>query len=141
MAITAKQIVLWRSEVENKPGELARILEPVAKSGTDLQIVMGYSYPGDGTRAAVEVYPISGKKTVAAAQSAGLQASSIPALMIEGNNKAGLGHAIAKALADAGINVNFLVAQVIGRKYAAVFGFGNDADTRKALGVIKKVAK
>jgi hypothetical protein len=141
MAITAKQVVLWRKEVENKPGELARVLEPVAKSGTNLQIVMGYSYPGDAAKAAVEVYPVSGKKAVVAAESAGLHASSIPALMIEGNNKAGLGHAIAKALADAGINVNFLVAQVIGRKYSAVFGFENDVDTRKAVSVIKKVAK
>ena len=61
--------------------------------------------------------------------------------MIEGNNKVGLGHAIAKALADAEINVNFLVAQVMGRKYVTIFGFNNDADTQKALDVIKKVAK
>jgi hypothetical protein len=35
---------------------------------------------------------------------------------VEGDNKPGLGHAIAQAIADAKINLNFLVAQVIGRR-------------------------
>jgi hypothetical protein len=43
-------------------------------------------------------------------------------------------------MAEAGINLDFLVAQVIGRKYSAVIGFENDADAIKASALIKKVA-
>jgi ABC-type sugar transport system substrate-binding protein len=64
--------------------------------------------------------------------------SSIPTLLVEGDNKAGLGHAIAQAIADAGINVGFLVAQVVGRRYSAVIGFDTEADAKKAAPLIKK---
>jgi prephenate dehydratase len=36
MAVTAKAITLWRQEVENKPGILAKALEPFAVGSTDL---------------------------------------------------------------------------------------------------------
>jgi hypothetical protein len=140
MAVTVKRITLWRKELENKAGTLAATLEPLAKAGADLQIVMGYRNPGDNTKAVVELYPVGSKKATLAAQEAGLTASAIPALSVEGNNRPGLGHCIAQALADAGVNMDFLVAQVIGRKYSAVIGFENDADTIKASAQIKKAA-
>jgi len=138
MALTVKRICLWRSEVENKPGVLASTLEPLAKAGLDLWGVMGYRLPGEGARAAIEVYPVVGKKSVAAAQSAGLSASSIPTLLVEGDNKPGLGHVVARAIADAGINLSFLLAQVVGRKYSSLFGFESEEDARKAATLIKK---
>lgn len=138
MAVTVKKVTLWRSEVENKPGVLANVLEPLANAGADLQVVMGYCYPGNESKAAIELYPVSGRKSIAAAQAAGLSASSIPTLLVEGDNKAGLGYTTAKAIAEAGINISFLVAQVIGRKYSAVFGFETDADASKAATLIKK---
>jgi hypothetical protein len=140
MAVKVKRISLWRKELENKAGTLAGTLEPLAKAGADLEIVMGYRYPGEGTKAAVELYPIGGKKTTQAAQSAGLTVATIPALVVAGDDRPGLGHAIALAMAEAGINLDFLVAQVIGRKYSAVIGFENDADAIKASALIKKVA-
>lgn len=138
MAIKVKSIKLWRKEMENWPGALAAALEPIARSGADLGVVMAYRYARDETRGAIEVYPVSGKKAVAAAMSAGLSASSIPALLVEGDNKPAIGHACARAIADAGINMSFVVTQVIGRKYAAVFGFETDADASKATSLIKK---
>lgn len=140
MPVQVKRITLWWKELENRTGSLASTLEPVAKAGADLEIVMGYCYPGDRAKAAVEVYPVANKKATAAAQSAGLAASAIPAVLVQGDNRAGLGHAITKAVADAGVNLDFLVAQVIGRKFSAVLGFENDADANKATTLIKKVA-
>jgi hypothetical protein len=136
MSVTIKRITLWRSEVENKPGVLARTLEPLAGAGWDLEVVMGY--PETGDKAAIEIYPVAGKKALAAAQAAGLTASSIPTLLVEGDNRAGLGHVIAKAIGDAGINVGFLVAQVVGRRYSAVVGFHRDEDAKTAAALIKK---
>jgi hypothetical protein len=138
MAVKVKRIMLWRKELENRPGTLAGTLEPLAKAGADLQIVMGYRYPGEGGKAAVELYPVGGKKATAAALGVGLAASAIPVLYVEGDNRPGLGHNISQAIAEAGINLDFLVAQVIGRKYAVVLGFENEADAVKAAGLIKK---
>jgi hypothetical protein len=138
MAITVKKIVLWRKEIENKPGVLADVLQPIAAAGADLQVVMGYRYPSDETKAALEVYPVAGKKSIAAAQAAGLVTAPIPTLLVEGDNRAGVGAVVARAMADAGINIGFLVAQVIGRKYSAVIGFDSDADASKATTLIKK---
>jgi hypothetical protein len=141
MPIKIKKITLWRKELENRPGTLAEALEPVAKAGADLQIVMGYCYPGERSKAAVEIFPVASKKPTAAAQSAGLAPAGIPALLVDGDNRAGLGSAIARSLADAGVNLDFLVAQVIGRKYSAVIGFENDLDADKAISLIKKAGK
>ena len=96
MPVTVKNISLWRKEVENRVGTLAHTLEPVTKAGANLQILMGYRYPGEGTRAAIEVYPVTGKKASAAASEAGLSASSIPTLLVEGDDRPGLGLAIAR---------------------------------------------
>ena len=140
MPMTVKRIKLWRKELENKAGTLAGTLEPLAKAGADLQIVMGYRFPNEHEKAAVELYPVANKKSTQAAQGAGLAASGIPVLLVEGDNRAGLGHGIAQAVADAGVNLDFLVAQVVGRKYSAVIGFENDADADKATALIKKAA-
>ena len=139
MAITVKKTVLWRKELNNQPGTLAEALEPLAQSETDLKLVMLYRFPGTG-QGAVEVHPISGRKAIGIARSTGLAPSSIPVLLVEGDNRVGLGYAVAKAVADSGVNVSFLMAQVVGRRYAAVFGFANDADATKAAALIKKAA-
>jgi hypothetical protein len=138
MPATVKKIVLWRTEVDNKPGALAATIEPPAKAGADLQIVMGYRHPGPEGKATIEVYPIAGKKLMAAAQAAGLSAAAIPALLVEGDNKPGLGYAIAQTVAGAGVNFAFFVAQVIGRKYSAIAGFENEDDAKKAVPLIKQ---
>jgi hypothetical protein len=138
MAVTVKKVVLWRKEVENKPGALANTLEPLAAEGADLKVVMGYRFPGAEARGAVEVYPVAGKKLIQAAQGAGLGASTLPTLLVEGDDKRGLGHEITSGLAQAGINVSYALAQVVGRKFVAVLGFETDADAAKASGIIKK---
>jgi len=140
MPVTVKRITLWRKELENKAGTLAGTLEPLAKAAADLQVVMGYRYPGEAAKAAVELFPITSKKATQAAQDAGLTASTIVALHVEGDNRPGLGHSIAQAIAEAGVNLDFLVAQVVGKKYSAVIGFENEGDAAKATALIKKAA-
>lgn len=138
MPVTVKNISLWRKEVANQVGTLAQTLDPVSKAGADLQVLMGYRYPGDGTKAAIELYPVAGKKVTAAASEAGLAASAIPTLLVEGDNRPGLGLAIAQAIAAAGVNLTFFVAQSIGRKFSAVLGFETEAGAKTAVPLIKK---
>ena len=138
MAVTIKPITLWRIEVQDRPGALAQVLEPLAAAKADLQVVMGYKVPGDRTRSVLELWPVTGKKLSVAAEGAGLQPSPTPTLLVTGDNRPGLGHSIARAIADAGINLSFLVAQVMGRKYSAVLGFEAEPDARKAAALIRK---
>jgi hypothetical protein len=139
--VTVKKISLWRKEDENKTGLLAQTLEPLAKAGANLGVVMGYRLPGNEAKAAIEIYPVSGKKVTGAARGTGLADSAIPTLLVEGDNKQGLAHKIAQTLAEAGADLNFFVAVAIGRRYSAVIGFANDADAKKAATLIKKAGR
>ena len=140
MAVTVKKAVLWRKELDNRPGMLANILGPLSEAGTDLQVVMAYRYPGRTDTAAIELHPVSGRKSIAAAKAAGLAQSPTPSLLVQGDNRQGLGHAITKAIGEAGINLSLLTAQVVGRRYSAMFGFENEAEAAKATILIKKAA-
>ena len=140
MAITVKKITLWRRESGDHPGLMAETLRPLAGYGASLKVAMGYRQPGGGP-AVIELSPVSGKKAVAAAESVSLGASTIPTLLVEGDDRPGLGYALTRAIADAGINLDFLVAQVIGRKFSAILGFASAADAKKATGLVKKAAR
>ena len=139
--MAVKKIILWRAEVENRSGALATELEPLAKAGADLQVVMGYRHQGAEGKAAIEVFPISGKKAATAGSAAGLAAAEIPALLVEGDNKPGLGYRIAQAIAAAGVNMAFFMAQVIGRKFAAVIGFETEDDAKRGMPAIKSAGR
>jgi len=138
MAVSVKRVQLWRSEVESRPGLLAGALGALASAGADLHVVMAYRYPGNQTMGAFEIFPVKGKKLEAAARAAGLAPTTIAALRVEGDNRAGLGYAITRAIADAGINIDFLVTQVIGRKWTAIIGFDREGDAAQAAKLIKK---
>jgi len=137
MAIRIRKLTLWRAEVAHRPGALAELLDPLAAAGTDLQVVMGYRLPGDKARAVVEVAPITSRRAALAATKAGLVAGGAPTLQVLGENRPGLANRIAHALADSHVNIAFLVAQVVGKRYSAVFGFENEADLDKAADRIR----
>jgi len=138
MALSVKKIEMWQKDVANKVGSLAGVLAPLADVGADLQVVMGYGTSG-GKSAVVSMFPVKNKKVMNAAETAKLK-SSKSVLLVQGDNKAGLGNSIAQALAGAGINIAFLSAMAMGKKFVAAFGFGSEADTDKATVLIKKAA-
>ncbi len=141
MAITVKKVALWRGELKNRPGTLAGVLEPVAAAGANLRVAMGYGLPTDPERAVVELFPITGKRATAAASAAGLAASTVPCLLVEGDDRPGLGARMARAVADQGVNLSFVLAESVGRKFSAVFGFASDADAEKASRALRVAAK
>ena len=141
MAVTVKRIGLWRSEVANEPGALARMLEPLAAARASLRVVMGYRFPEHRERAAIEVYPVAGARATAAAQAAGLAPSDLACLLVEGEDRPGLGARIGRALADGGVNVAFVIAQVVGRRFSAVIGFADAAAASSATRLVKAACK
>ena len=139
MALTVKVITLWRREIENRPGALAGVLQPLATTKADLQVLMAYRFPGDENRGAVELFPITGRKAIASASAAGLTpADDIPAVLVQGPNRSGLGYQASHAIAEEGINLAFLVAQVVGTKFSAVYGFDSVTDRDRAVKLLKK---
>ena len=141
MAVSVRKVTLWRSEIENRPGSLARTLKPLAQAGASLQVIMAYRFQGDSTRAAVELFSVTGKKAQAAAQEAGLSPSSIPTILAIGDDRPGLGSQIAEEIAGVGINLSFMVAQVIGRKYSCIYGFETQEDAQVGVALIKKASR
>lgn len=140
MAVKITRVELWQTEVRNRPGELAAVLEPLAQSGADLKVVMKHGVPGRSSRATVEIFPGRGRRAAVAARKAGFSVSPTPVLLVEGANRRGLAYAVANTIAWAGINVRFLSAQVVGQKYSALLGFKTDADARQAGTLIRRVA-
>jgi hypothetical protein len=116
---------------------LADVLTALAGAGANLRVVMGYTFPGQSDHAAIEVYPVSGKKVSGAASAAGLEPSPIPCLLVEGDDRAGLGADMARAVAGQNVNVSFVMAETVGRRFSAVFGFDSDAAAATAGKAIK----
>ena len=141
MAVTVKKVTLWRKEVAHQAGALADVLEPLAIAGANLRVVMGYTFPHPPGEAVIEVFPIAGRKAINAATAAGLAASPIACLHVEGDDRAGLGGDMARAIADAGVSISFVVAETVGRKFSAVFGFEHDQDAATATKAIKAATK
>lgn len=141
MAISIKKLTIWRSEIDNRPGALGAMLEPIARAGHDLEVLMGYEKPGDHARSIIEVAPLATSRARQVATEVGLVPSEIPCLLVEGTNRVGLGHDVTRSLGDAGINIQFLVTLVTGRKYRAIMGFGAEANLKEATGVIKNAAE
>ncbi|MFO0973018.1 MAG: hypothetical protein U1A27_06215 [Phycisphaerae bacterium] len=140
MPVTVKRAILWRTETRNAPGMLARTLFPLAHTRQDLQIVIGYAYP-DKAMAAIEVYPIESRAAAAAASQAGLEQSNFPCLIVTGDNLPGLSYRITRGLSESGVNLNFFIAQVIGKKYTALFGFEAQSEADLAAQVIRKATR
>src|SRR2546427_9491764 len=121
--LTVKTVQLWILIGADRKGMVADALEPLVEAGANLQIVMGYRFPGELDRAAVEVFPVDGPTQEAAARRLGFELSDTPCLRVEGDDRKGLGAQMARALSDAGISMAFLMAQTVGRKFAAALGF------------------
>ena len=141
MAVTVKIATIWARKAPDRPGLTAEVLEPLARAGANLNCVMSYCLPGEAPGAAVEVFPIKGKKGEAAARDAGLEPSATRCLQLEGDDRPGLAATISRAIADAGINMNFLMAQTVGRKFTAMIGFASDSDVSTAAQAIKAAAR
>jgi hypothetical protein len=135
MAVSVKKVTIWTTEVPHQAGQLANVLRPLAEAGANLQVIMAYA---EGSRGFVEVCPLSGKRHTEAARRAGLVASDKPTLLVAGDDRPGLGYAIARAIADRGVSISFDVTQVMGKKFSSVYGFHTEEDARAAAGAIKK---
>ncbi len=139
--LTVKQVKLWVFHGGDRKGLLADALEPLAAAGVHLQIVMAYRFPTELDRAAIEVFPIEGPTAEAEARRFGFVQSDTPCLLVEGDDRRGLGARISRAISDAKVSMAFLMAQVVGKKFSAAIGFASDEDAATATKAIQALAR
>lgn len=140
MPVTVKRATLWTIDTPNTPGTLAATLQPLAEGKVNLDLVMGYSHP-DKSGATIEVYPVTTPPAQRTARATGFRRSEFPCVSVTGHNRVGLGRRIAAALAEAGININFFLAQVVDKRYAAMFSFEAESEADLAVKIIRKAVQ
>jgi hypothetical protein len=142
MAITVSKVEVWSAMISDQAGALDQILRTLAQAGDNLECVVGRRQPDQPGRGHVYMTPIKGKKAQTVARAAGLQpAQNIANLRIESPNKAGTGHKIMSAIAQAGINVRGISMIGSGNKSIAYIGFDSAADADRASAAIKALNK
>jgi hypothetical protein len=133
MPLGVKKLEVWTGEIDDRVGGLASKLEPLARAGVDLQFLVARRQPHLPGRGVVFLSGIAGAKGNKAAAAAGLaKASDVVALRVEGPNKAGAAHQIARRLADAGINLRGVSAGVTGKNFQLFVAFDSAVDADKA---------
>ena len=93
---------------------------------------------GPGAAGLMQLMPSSARK---AAQQAGLARSPKATLLIQGDDRIGLSDALYRAIADAGLNIDFLVAQSVGAHFSVVVGFATESDSDRAAKLIDDFAR
>jgi len=148
MALKVSRVDTWAATIEDRPGGLARKLAALAAGGANLEMVIArrtHNKPGlpAGRQAGmgvVFVAPIKGARATRAAVAAGFaKAASLHSVRAEGPDRPGLGAAITRALAGAGINLRGLTAAAIGRKCVVYLAIDTAEDAARAAGILRKV--
>src|SRR5262249_1898486 len=94
--------------------------------------------PGRGV---VFVAALKGPAETKAAKKAGfLKTRILHALRLEGANKPGFGAAMARAVAEEGINLRGVSATAIGKQFVAYLAFDNAAHATKALRAFRRLS-
>jgi len=141
MKLKVSRAEMWTATIEDRAGGTAEKLEPLAKAGASLEVLIARRAPGEPGKGVVQVSPIKGAKVLRAAQEAGFAKSETAhRLRIEGGDKPGLCSKMTRALADAGISFRSLSAMAIGTKFVAYLSLDTAEDAVKATGVLRKLS-
>lgn len=141
MKLKISQADVWVASIKDRPGGLAGKLADLSRAGANLEFLIARresSTPGTGV---VFVTPIKGAAQIKAAKQAGfVRSKSLHSLRILCPDRKGLGAALTKALAKAGINLRGMSAAAIAKQCVIHLAFDKAADARKAKAVLKKMA-
>jgi hypothetical protein len=139
MAMTVSKVDVWAANIEDRPGGLAEKIEALADAGVNLEFVIARRRPEAPDQGVVFLTPVKGAKQIRAAKKAGFaKTAGLHSVRIEATDKPGMGAALTRKLADAGINMRGLSAAAIGRKCIVHVAFDSSADATKAIRILKK---
>jgi hypothetical protein len=141
MRLKVSRAVIWAGDIEDRPGGLAEKLEALAKAGTNLDFILARraaESPGEGV---VFVAPLKGNAQARAANNAGfLKTEIVHAVRVDGANSPGSGSKMARAIAEAGINLRGFSATASGERFLAYLAFDNAGQATKAMRALKRLA-
>ena len=138
MPYSVTKVEMWTGEISDRVGGLNAVLQAVAAAGGDLQTVVARRQPHLPGKGSVFLGPIKGAKSQRAATAAGLsRATDLFVLRVEALNRAGDCARVTGLLADAGINLRGLTANVCGGKYVLALGFDTEAAAAQAAKLLK----
>jgi hypothetical protein len=124
-------------EVQNRPGELARIAETVAEKGINITGVTGATV---GSQGAVTIITNDEAGTRSALQGIDCTFREIELVSASIENRPGTLAAATRRLADAGVNIETLLATgADGGKVQLAIGVSDPAAARSALGELAAV--
>jgi hypothetical protein len=70
-----------------------------------------------------------------------MQPSLMACLVVEGDDRPGMGAQLGRAIAGAGISFAFMMGQVVGKKFSVAVGFANEQEAAAAAQAIKSSGK
>lgn len=140
MKLDVTRVDVWAANIKDRPGELARKLEALARAGANLEFGIARRTPKKPGTGVVFVTPIRGARQVRAARQAGFRKSkSLCALRIAAVDKPGLGVKLTQQIADTGVNLQGLYAATIGKRAVFYLAFDSTADASKAMRRLKAI--
>jgi hypothetical protein len=141
MKLKVTTVDVWAATIEDRVGGLVDKLAPLSAAGANLEFVIARRAPEQPGKGVVFVTPLAGEEQVKAATNAGfLQTGSLHSVRVEGPDRPGLGTMMAKALANAGINLRGLSAAAIGSKFVCYLALDTADDAEKAVRTVKNLS-
>jgi hypothetical protein len=136
MAHTVDRVDVWRGTIPDSPGELGKVLATLREAGARLEFL--FARPREEGKSVFFLAPLQGAAQYRAAKSAGMvKWAGMPSLRVCSANKTGLAARIARALGEAGINIQGLSAMGVGNRSTFYIALKN-ADMAKARRVVKQ---
>jgi hypothetical protein len=140
MALKATKAEVWAVSIDDRAGGVAEKLEPLAKAGASLEMVLARRTPENPGKGMLFLTPVKGAKVIRAAREAGMGSpQNIYSVRIEGADQPGLGAKIARALGAAGVSFRGISGVAIGRKFVSYVACDSAEDQAKAIGALRKL--
>ena len=129
---------VWVASLDDQPGGLAEVLQPLKGAGADLDFIIARRTAEQPGKGVVFVTPLRSDREIAAAADLGFNlANSIHSVRVQGQNRAGLAADLVQTLATAGLGVRGLSAAELGTRFVMYVGFDSEADADQALRVLQ----
>ena len=139
MDLIVERVNVWAASIRDECGGLAYLLTGLRDSGADLDFIIARRQAEKPGMGVVFVTPLRGDREIAAAAELGFNVTtSIKAVRIEGENKAGLAAELTEKLAAEGINLRELSASVSGARFVIYIGLDSAADAETAVNIIQQ---
>ena len=137
MEMSVDRVDLWAAGMNDKPGELARVLNGLKSAGADFDFVIARRDHENPGKAVVFVSPLRREKEISAATALGFKnAKSMYSVRVEGENRAGIGADLTNLISQAGISIRGFSGATCGSRFVLYFSFDVAEDADKSMSIL-----